>query len=67
MATTPSSVAQTATGVAACLAILYFLRPVLVPFFLAVLLRILIAGIVSLAEPLAEPGMLEVAPGDLGI
>jgi len=48
MATTPSSVAQTATGVAACLAILYFLRPVLVPFFLAVLLRILIGGIVSL-------------------
>jgi AI-2 transport protein TqsA len=48
MTTTPSSVAQTTTGVAAGLAILYFLRPVLVPFFLAVLLRILIAGIVSL-------------------
>jgi predicted PurR-regulated permease PerM len=48
MKTTPGSVAQTTTGVAAGLAILYFLRPVLVPFFLAVLLRILIAGIVSL-------------------
>jgi len=48
MTTTPSSVAQTTTGVAAGLAILYFLRPILVPFFLAVLLRILIAGIVSL-------------------
>lgn len=48
MTTTPSSVAQTTTGVAAGLAILYFLRPVLVPFFLAVLLRILIAGIVAL-------------------
>jgi AI-2 transport protein TqsA len=48
MTTTPGSVAQTTTGVAAGLAILYFLRPVLVPFFLAVLLRILIAGIVSL-------------------
>lgn len=46
--TTPGSVAQTTTGVAAALAILYFFRPVLVPLFLAVLLRILISGIVSL-------------------
>ena len=48
MTSTPASVAQTTTGAAAGLAILYFLRPVLIPFFLAVLLRILIAGIVSL-------------------
>ncbi|EON13261.1 MULTISPECIES: AI-2E family transporter [Pandoraea] len=47
MTTTPGSVAQTTTGVAAGLATLYFLRPVLIPFFLAILLRILISGIVS--------------------
>lgn len=47
MTSTPASVAQTTTGVAAGLAILYFLRPVLIPLFLALLLRILIAGIVS--------------------
>ncbi|VVD75625.1 AI-2E family transporter [Pandoraea pneumonica] len=47
MTSTPGSVGQTTTGVAAGLAILYFLRPVLIPFFLAVLLRILISGIVS--------------------
>lgn len=47
MTTTPGSVAQTTTGVAAGLAILYFLRPVLIPFFLAILLRILISGIVA--------------------
>lgn len=48
MTKTPGSVAQMTTGVAAGMAILYFLRPVLVPFFLAVLLRVLIGGIVGL-------------------
>ena len=53
MTTKPSTVAQTTTGVAAGLAIFYFLRPVLVPFFLALLLRVLVGGIVALVIRLA--------------
>lgn len=38
--TSPSSVAATVTGIAAGMALVHFLQPVLVPFFLAALLRI---------------------------
>lgn len=38
--TSPSSVAATMTGIAAGMALIHFLQPVLVPFFLAALLRI---------------------------
>jgi len=53
MTSTPSTVAQTTTGLAAGLAIIYFLRPVLVPFFLALLLRVLVGGIVRMVMRLA--------------
>ncbi|GLU35114.1 AI-2E family transporter [Trinickia caryophylli] len=45
----PSSVATTVTGVAAGMALAHYLRPVLVPFFLAVLLRIGVDAVVQMA------------------
>ena len=42
----PISVAQTLTGTAAALAMLYFFRPVLVPFVVAFVLAVLVSGLV---------------------
>lgn len=46
MAARPISVAQTLTGTAAALAMLYFFRPVLVPFVVAFVLAVLVSGLV---------------------
>ncbi|MGE5561873.1 MAG: AI-2E family transporter [Bacillota bacterium] len=46
MAARPISVAQVLTGTAAALAMLYFFRPVLVPFVVAFVLAVLVSGLV---------------------
>ena len=46
MAARPISVAQTLTGTAAALAMLYFFRPVLVPLVVAFVLAVLVSGLV---------------------
>lgn len=46
MAARPISVAQTLTGTAAALALLYFFRGVLVPFVVAFVLTVLVSGLV---------------------
>ena len=46
MAARPISVAQTLTGTAAVLAMLWFFRPVLVPFVVAFVLAVLVSGLV---------------------
>lgn len=46
--TSPSSVATTITGIAAGMALAHYLRPVLVPFFLAALLRIGVDAVVQM-------------------
>ena len=46
MAARPISVAQTLTGTAAGLALLFFFRPVLVPFVVAFVLAVLVSGLV---------------------
>jgi predicted PurR-regulated permease PerM len=46
VAARPISVAQTLTGTAAALAMLYFFRPVLVPFVVAFVLAVLVNGLV---------------------
>ena len=47
MAARPINVAQTLTGIAAGLALLYFFRPVLVPFVVAFVLAVLVSGLVG--------------------
>jgi AI-2 transport protein TqsA len=46
VAARPTNVAQTLTGTAAALAMLYFFRPVLVPFVVAFVLAVLVSGLV---------------------
>jgi AI-2 transport protein TqsA len=46
VAARPISIAQTLTGTAAALALLYFFRPVLVPFIVAFVLAVLVSGLV---------------------
>ena len=46
MTARPISIAQTLTGTAAALAMLYFFRPVLIPFVVAFVLAVLVSGLV---------------------
>ena len=48
MTSRPSTIAQTVTGAAAGMAILYFLRGILIPLVLAVVLAILVNAVVRM-------------------